>query len=799
MQAQGGVEWGGSRVWDAVAGCVRRGQPRRRRRAARAGLSPECLETRWLLALAVPEVLTTEVDGFVGALAVDDSRVYWIEKPGAVGGANGAIRSIAKSGGPITNLLTIAAGRDTRDMALDNTDIYFLTGSNGLSKVSKLGGPETNITNQFGIPVGGGVRRGNNPLDLSFDRGMSRLYVSNLDTQGFGSIQSVSKFGGTVTTLRQADNLGDIIGGRRSVYWFEGDTGQIVSAPLIGGTLHSEVAGVGTGFDGVRVLRTDVNEGLYWGNGDGTVRSFVGGTQTILAADYRSINYNGYASPLVVDDYLGNIYYHSGTTEIRYVPKTGGPSQQLAINTIVAAMAVDNQYLYWATDFGRIRRVPLPSPAVPAPNLAPQVVNPEGGVRNFVQSGPPVLVAPGVRVEQPNWAGVGAAVAPNGAAAAMAEAQAATVGFSGGTVRVSLVTNGSASDVLEISPNGTGPGQVGLSGSTVTYGGVGIGGVSGGTGGTPLVVSLNAAASPDGIRELLRRVTFRTSGGGLSSVVRTAMMEVTNGDGWTGWATQQLGVLTIQGSANRVPMYRAYNPTADYHFFTVSYAEFVNAVTYGYNDESTGRTGFEVLDNLTSTTFPIHRMYNLTNGRHYYTLNDGERDFLVSIGWRFEKEEGFMSATPQPGATEIFRLYNNNSGVHLYTESAAVKDAVLAQFPGIWVQHSSLGYGYVYSFPGVASAFAVVVEPRASSSGTPESARVDFREEFFTLGDGTDPLVDGRQRWVSAVIAPTAQTAMGSGRRTVATLPDPIPGNDADTLLDSLFTPGLAGDWMMGL
>lgn len=154
-------------------------------------------------------------------------------------------------------------------------------------------------------------------------------------------------------------------------------------------------------------------------------------------------------------------------------------------------------------------------------------------------------------------------------------------------------------------------------------------------------------------------------------------------------------------------MFRAYNPTADYHFFTLSFPEFANAVANGYHDESSGQPGWGIPDSRRSGSVPIHRLYNPNNGRHYYTYGDGERDQLVSLGWRYEKDEGNIYTTQVAGSTEIFRLYNYNSGAHLYTESAAQKDAILAQFPGIWVKHNSLGYGFLASSSGQVTQNAV--------------------------------------------------------------------------------------------
>lgn len=188
-----------------------------------------------------------------------------------------------------------------------------------------------------------------------------------------------------------------------------------------------------------------------------------------------------------------------------------------------------------------------------------------------------------------------------------------------------------------------------------------------------------------------------------------------------------------------VRMYRAYNPNADYHFFTTSLEEFDNAVAHGYRDETTGRAGFKVLETEGNGSTAIFRLYNLQTGRHYYTASAAERDYLVSIvpppasgpdtrtsGWRYEKVEGFIYTDEAPGTTEIFRLYNNNSGVHLYTEDANYKDAVLEMFPGIWEQHTSFGFAY----PVPASTTAAARVAAASADAQPPVIELNSGDEM---------------------------------------------------------------------
>lgn len=172
----------------------------------------------------------------------------------------------------------------------------------------------------------------------------------------------------------------------------------------------------------------------------------------------------------------------------------------------------------------------------------------------------------------------------------------------------------------------------------------------------------------------------------------------------TGVNTSLIKAFTPTG----VRFMRAYNPTADYHFFTSSFAEFGNAIDHGYRDETSNTTGFLIYaTDPHKDTEPLYRLYNLQTGRHYYTRNVNERDALVAInpppasgpddrttGWRDEGISGYISAAPQVGMVEVFRLYNNNTGTHLFTEDPEEKDGILTAYPGVWVEQSSLGFVY---------------------------------------------------------------------------------------------------------
>ena len=242
-----------------------------------------------------------------------------------------------------------------------------------------------------------------------------------------------------------------------------------------------------------------------------------------------------------------------------------------------------------------------------------------------------------------------------------------------------------------------------------------------------------------------------------------------------------------------VRLYRAYNISADYHFFTTNSVEWQAAVVRGLRDESTNTPGIAVYAGQAPGSLPIYRLYNPNTGKHYYTLNLLERDNLQTIGWRFESIEGFMFDTQVANTTPIYRLYNKSTGTHLYTHELAVRNYILSTFP-TWEEHSRFGYAFAWPLT-----FSITSESAAIAAALAAPARSDDEETAPAVpAAGSTNLNTGL---IAATVVPTIATAPADAPATdstASTAPSSAAATAQDppaTALDTLFTTS-PWDWL---
>ena len=172
-----------------------------------------------------------------------------------------------------------------------------------------------------------------------------------------------------------------------------------------------------------------------------------------------------------------------------------------------------------------------------------------------------------------------------------------TSSYAAATLTVTLTANGAADDRLEIRNDGTGPGQIGVSGNTVSYGGTAIATFTGGSGTTPLVVAFNASADPTAAQALLRNITFRNVNSSPSLNRRSVSVVLRHSDGGVGNAITgvRLGLVHV--------------------------ADFQQEADHGYGPY-TGAADLELFESQPDTPLPTGHSTDLNNPQMWVDTRD---------------------------------------------------------------------------------------------------------------------------------------------------------------------------------
>lgn len=199
---------------------------------------------------------------------------------------------------------------------------------------------------------------------------------------------------------------------------------------------------------------------------------------------------------------------------------TGGDVAASTNPTGPAALGGDSVLEAWAGT-GSLDAVPLDLSdwprllaALGSPAAAPVIADLDGDSVTFIEDSAPVLID----------AGSNATVTDSDSSS-----------FDAGSLTASITAGKTASeDVLGILDQGTGAGQIGVFGSSVTYGGTLIGTFTGGNGTSDLVVTFNANSSPAAATALLHALTYSNSNHAQpSTTARTVAVTISDGTGQT--------------------------------------------------------------------------------------------------------------------------------------------------------------------------------------------------------------------------------------------------------------------------
>ncbi len=117
--------------------------------------------------------------------------------------------------------------------------------------------------------------------------------------------------------------------------------------------------------------------------------------------------------------------------------------------------------------------------------------------------------------------------------------------FAGGRLDLFYVQNGEATDQLGVRSQGNAFGQIGVSGANVSYGGVAIGTIVGGSNGSNLVVNLTAGATVEAVEALIQNLTYGSTSQS-PGASRMVGIRLSDGDG----GASEASAVTINVTGN---------------------------------------------------------------------------------------------------------------------------------------------------------------------------------------------------------------------------------------------------------
>ncbi len=151
----------------------------------------------------------------------------------------------------------------------------------------------------------------------------------------------------------------------------------------------------------------------------------------------------------------------------------------------------------------------------------------------------------------------------------------------------------------------------------------------------------------------------------------TALITISGIGNYTGVRTITFQISEPEDKVETIDMHRLYNPHSSEHFYTGSMKEKDYLVSLGWKYEGRGWIAPEI------SQTPVFRLYNRNAGDHHYTMNSRERDALIKLGWTYE-DIGWYSDDDQ--GTPLYRQYNPNAkaGSHNYTISKMENDFLVS-------------------------------------------------------------------------------------------------------------------------
>jgi len=162
------------------------------------------------------------------------------------------------------------------------------------------------------------------------------------------------------------------------------------------------------------------------------------------------------------------------------------------------------------------------------------------------------------------------------------------------------------------------------------------------------------------------------------------------------------GDIGIAGFRTLTPVYRFWSPSAGKHFFTIDEAERDKLISQYppsiWTDE--GIAYYTYARGTEAGLLPVYRFWSPTTGGHFYTISEAERDKLINdyppSVWTYENIAfyAYPSGSQPAKASAVYRFWSPVSSSHFYTIDEAERDRLIDEFAGVWIPEDVAWYAF---------------------------------------------------------------------------------------------------------
>ena len=132
--------------------------------------------------------------------------------------------------------------------------------------------------------------------------------------------------------------------------------------------------------------------------------------------------------------------------------------------------------------------------------------------------------------------------------------------------------------------------------------------------------------------------------------------------------------------ATPMPVYRFYKKTNGTHFYTAGESEKNSIIknlsaTYAFEG-----VAYHVNTSALANSAPLYRFYKKSNGTHFYTAGESEKNNIIknlSATYAFEGVAYYVCTAPVAGSVTVYRFYKKTTGTHFYTAGEVERDSIV--------------------------------------------------------------------------------------------------------------------------